>query len=335
MNNNFDFLRFTLAFMVVLAHLITLSDSVILRPLDSYVDSYVSVTGFFVISGFLITKSYIGTSNPRAYFVKRLKRLLPGYLVVIFLSGVCLSLLSSLDAITYFKHPDLLKYFFYNSIFLNFLSPCLPGVFTTNNLCAINGSLWTIKVEVGFYILIPFLAHMFNKLDKKITIFICIYVGSLLYKYIINYYLEQTGDEIFNTLSHQLPAFMTYFACGIAFNYYLAGFLKNKAIYLFLAIPVFWIESYLALEIFRPIALSVIIFYIAYSLKGLNNFGKNGDLSYGVYIYHFPIIQFFVSLGFFERFNHWLLSIAIILLVLVTAFLSWHLLEKRFLNRRV
>jgi hypothetical protein len=64
-----------------------------------------------------------------------------------------LSLFSNISTSEYFRSPQLFKYFIVNVFFMNFLQPSLPGVFVENGSQAVNGSLWTIKLEIGFYIL--------------------------------------------------------------------------------------------------------------------------------------------------------------------------------------
>lgn len=97
---------------------------------------------------------------------------------------------------------------------------------------------------------------------------------------------------------------------------------------------VFLLEQKLGFEVFTPIALSLIIFSIAFSLKQLNNFAKFGDISYGIYIFHLPILKTAVYLNVYNRNNPYLIATILIIIVLFVGFLSWHLLEKRFLNRR-
>lgn len=332
--NNFDFIRFILSFTVILSHIVDLSQHPSLTFLRPFFDSYIAVTGFFIISGFLIAKSYISTKNIKQYFSKRANRLLPGYLFTIFCGAIFLSFTSSLTLREYFLSTDLYKYLFYNITFLNFLHPCLPGVFLNNNLCSVNGALWTIKVEVGFYIIIPLLIYIINKFPKKIFLFIFIYVAALLYKYAMARYYQQTGNKVFDILTHQLPAFMSYFVSGMAMHYYLPRFLSNKKYLILIAVPIFILEYYFSLEILKPLALTIIIFYVAYGFSFLNNFGKYGDFSYGTYIYHFPIIQLCVTLGFFSRYNPFIVAVCIIITVLTMAVLSWNLIEKRFIMRK-
>ena len=69
---------------------------------------------------------------------------------------------------------------------------------------------------------------------------------------------------------------------------------KIKKIIILPSILVFLLEHYVfEIQILKPLAFGFIVFYIAYSFKFLNNFGKFGDFTYGIYIYHFPIIQIF------------------------------------------
>ncbi len=332
--NNFDFLRFILAFTVILSHIIDLSHNEAISFLRPYFDSYISVTGFFTISGFLISKSFVRTPDLKDYFKKRANRLLPAYITMLLVCIVLLVGMSNLSAATYFTSPELYKYFFCNLVFLNFLQPCLPGVFEHNHLCTVNGALWTIKVEVTFYLIVPILITLLNKTPRKLLALSAIYIGSIAYKIILEHQFEVTGNKIFDTLSHQLPAFMSYFACGIAMHYFGNWLLARKNALFVIALSTFLLEYWLNVEYLRPAALSGIIFFFAFSLKSLNNFGKYGDFSYGIYIYHFPIIQTFIALGLFEKYNPWLVSAGIITIVLLLAVISWHVLEKQFLQRR-
>ena len=333
--NNFDFLRFLFAFVVILSHIIDLSLYPDFLFLKKFFDTHLSVTGFFIISGFLIAGSYVKTQNIRKYFVKRAKRLLPAYLFIITLCAIFLSIFSSFNLSEYFLNSMLYKYFFANLFFVNFLQPCLPGVFLNNILCTINGALWTIKVEVSFYILLPLIILLINKFEKKIAVFISIYILGLLYILALYYanFIIPEKQGLLLILKHQLPGFLTYFISGISLFYYFDFYMKYKNKLAVISIIVFSIEYYFNLEILRPIAMSLLILYFAYGFKFLNNWGKYGDFSYGIYIYHFPIIQLVVSLNLFHKFNPFLVAFSIIITVFLLAFLSWNLLEKRFLKR--
>lgn len=91
MNKNcFDFLRFFFAANILLAHLSVLSQNKTLEFLDYVSDVSIAIKGFFVLSGFLVTKSYLSTPSLKEYFVKRAKRILPAYLFVVLFAALSL-----------------------------------------------------------------------------------------------------------------------------------------------------------------------------------------------------------------------------------------------------
>ena len=334
--NNFDFLRFVFAFLVVLAHTYELSGNIGALHALSIIDTFIPVSGFFIISGFLITRSYSASKTLGQYFIKRIKRLMPGYLFIIIGSALGLSLISTLGLSGYFHSASLYKYLSANLVFLNFLHPCLPGVFDKNTMCAINGSLWTIKVEVSFYIIIPLLFYFINKSNRKLILLSVLYILAVLYNYgLYEFFQKWTGHHgLYFTLSHQLPSLMVYFIAGMAIHFYFDIIMKYKNLLVLIALPVFILEYVLNVEILKPLALSIIIFYVAYSFKAFNNFGKFGDFSYGIYIFHFPLIQLFIYYGMFNKYDPWMVTVIIALTTCILAVLSWHLLEKQFLKRR-
>lgn len=99
------------------------------------------------------------------------------------------------------------------------------------------------------------------------------------------------------------------------------------------AILVLWLVRDPVLKLaLKPTALAVIVIYAAVTFRSLGNFGRYGDLSCGVYIVHFPILQSLLALGLFPTSGYQGLAVATPL-VIFTAFLSWHLVEKRWLQK--
>lgn len=333
--NNFDFLRFIFAFIVVVSHTVSLSGAASIKFLEPYFDTHLSVTGFFIISGFLITQSFDKTCNLLNYFSKRANRILPAYFFVIVISALTFSFFSNLSMLEYFSNTQLYKYLASNFIFLNFLQPCLPGVFAENNLCAVNGALWTIKVEVTFYIILPFIILLGKKFKRPIVLFVFLYLLGLFYQGGLLYFIDTypASKHILETLLHQMPGFLTYFVAGIALYKYFEYYSVNKTKLILLAIIDFLIEYHFKLEILLPISFAILIVSFAFGVKYLNDFGKNGDISYGIYIYHFPFIQLLISLSVFDYVNPFLMLIIIPFCVILIAMFSWSFVEKRFIYR--
>jgi peptidoglycan/LPS O-acetylase OafA/YrhL len=158
--NNFDMLRLLFAFIVVVVHLSTLSHIELLSGVQIYLNSRVAVDSFFVISGFLIFMSYESSKSIVSYASKRLRRIFPGYIAVILFCSIFLYFSSSKSEFLNYFNLEFFKYIFFNILTLNFLQPTLPGVFENNQLQAVNGALWTIKIEVMFYITVPFIVYV-------------------------------------------------------------------------------------------------------------------------------------------------------------------------------
>lgn len=64
-------------------------------------------------------------------------------------------------------------------------------------------------------------------------------------------------------------------------------------------------------------------------LPFIRTFGKFGDMSYGIYIYSFPIQQTFM---YFFKLKTYELIILSIVCSIIFGYLSWHLIEKRALK---
>jgi len=333
-HNNFNFLRFYFAFVVVIGHIIIISGVKDFQFLAPYFSTYTSVTAFFCISGFLITQSYFNSTSVRSYFRKRAARLLPAYVLVIVLSAVFLSVLSQYSIPEYFTNPQLLKYVLANLSFLNFIEPNLPGVFLQKGLSPdVNGALWTLKVEVCFYLVIPALLFLVQRMKKKYLFFIGLYLLSIIYKNLLENYSQVSQNDTYAMLAHQLPGFMSYFVCGIALYYYQSTFQKYKLWLLVGGLVVYLLERKLELEILTPLSLSLLVFTVAFSIKQLNSFGKYGDISYGLYLFHCPIIKAVAYLGFFQKYNPFVVALLVILGIVAISFASWHWVEKGFLKR--
>jgi peptidoglycan/LPS O-acetylase OafA/YrhL len=332
--NNFDFLRFVFAFSVILAHIHDLTINQQAFPAGKYVDSFIAVSGFFIISGFLITLSYSRRKSFSDYIVKRARRIMPAYIFVIVICSILLAAVSSLNVVEYFTNPSFYQYLLANLVFLNFIHPCLPGVFNQNYSCAVDGSLWTLKVEVAFYLILPLVYYIVNKWRKKWPALVTLYILCLLYNYALyGWFQHHPNPGLYFTLSHQLPSLMSYFLAGMVIYFYFDKILSHKRLLFWIAVPVYALEYYWGLQVLRPLALTLIIFYVAYSFNFLNDFGKYGDFSYGIYIFHFPVIQLFIHYGIYQNYPAWLSVGFTLLISLVLGVLSWNLVEKRFLTR--
>lgn len=325
--NCFDFLRAFFACNVLLSHIGELSQVKELFFLQKISNSYLAINGFFVISGFLVAKSYTSTNSLKSYLMKRVRRILPAYIFVVLFFSILLSFFSKLTFVEYFSSLQLYRYLGWNLIFLNFMEPCLPGLFQENLLCAVNGALWTIKVEESFYLILPLLFYFINKTKRKWIVLFLVYLFSFVFYVGFKFYLNKP------LIAKQMPGMLTYFGTGVFMFLYFSKIMKYKLKLLLLCSLLAYISYVYSWYFLFPISFGFTVILSAYTFSSLNNFGKYGDFTYGLYIFHFPLIQLFRSLNFFERFNPYLISIVLILLSILFAVLSWVFIEKRFISR--
>lgn len=327
--NNFDLLRLVFSITVCLVHAQQLSGFRELSWIAKLFSSAVAVKGFFVISGFLIFMSYERTGSIAAYAAKRFRRIYPAYFTVVMVGAIALVAVSSKPPSEYFS-AVWLKYLAANLSFLNFLQLTLPGVFEVNKLTAVNGALWTLKIEVLFYLSVPIFVLLFRRLGL-LPVLLVTYCGSVLYVSLCNTLAQRTGSGIYRELANQLPGQLSYFMAGAAWYYYRHWF-ELRAKYLTAAAGVILILNHVFLVPWlEPFALGTIVIFLAL-FAYMGNVGKYGDFSYGVYILHFPIVQLLLSSGWFQGKPEYFLA-ATLLVTALGAVTLWHLVEKRFLPR--
>jgi peptidoglycan/LPS O-acetylase OafA/YrhL len=154
-NNNFNILRLILAILVFFAHWNILTQQNISNTLFHF--SGYAVDMFFIVSGFLIFWSFDNDQNKKYFYIKRFFRIFPLYAFLVILQTLFFILYSdgTLNEIS--------RYFVSNILFLNFLAPSVGTTLNSLSVDAINGSLWTLKNEVAFYVLVPFIFILYKK----------------------------------------------------------------------------------------------------------------------------------------------------------------------------
>ena len=328
--NRFDALRLGLASMVFLYHAAVLSGFQADTPIEDTlaVLAEVSIQGFFVISGALVYGSWERSRGLSDYAGKRIRRLYPAYAVIILIPAM-ISL-----AVT-FGQPgawqQIGSYIGANLVFLNFLQPELPGLFEGQRLTEVNGALWTLKIEVMFYLLVPLLAWLLAKLDRVWWIAIA---GLVVAAFAWRDYALALGHPLSEQIARQLPGQMMYFAAGIVM-WRLWDQVRSHARILFLIGGVsLALSLYVpALDALRVLGLFGLIAGAAFSPGPALNAARWGDVSYGVYIVHFPVVQGLVAAGLFSALGFAGGLTVSALLVFALSYLLWWWVEKPALRR--
>jgi peptidoglycan/LPS O-acetylase OafA/YrhL len=337
--NNCDFLRFFAAWLVVFTHTFVIVDgSEIMKgdPLKILTHGRL-VTGeiglfiFFVLGGFLIASSYFRIQNAMLFMKNRCLRILPGFFCIMLLTAFVLGpLLSTLPAWEYFSNLHTYHYLM-NLTLLKWVDQ-LPGVFENNPAQGfINGSLWTIRAEFYCYFSVCVLAWL-NLLNKR-GIALVFGLTSLLHVACTSNVLPLDLTSGAGFVIKRFAGLYFHFSLGLFFYLFRDSILcgwRQVVLATFIILLPIWLPD--VPEPLLAFAGAYLVFYFAFvPVLQMPYFGKHGDLSYGIYLYAWPIQQIIVQcLGAEATFGRvfWLSVPAITLAALA----SWHLLEKKALQ---
>jgi peptidoglycan/LPS O-acetylase OafA/YrhL len=328
--NNLGLVRYALASVVVLSHIAGLTKTPLWLPFS--VDA--SVKGFFVISGFLIGISCIHSRSIADYFGRRLRRLMPGYWGAVLLGTLIGTVMTALPLSDFLTSGQTWRYLAANLTTLNFVCPTLPGVFADNPITAVNGSLWTIKVELQLYLMMPIILWACRRWNKDIVL-LAVFLLSTIYSEALTSLYESTGKGIYEFLARQGFGMLRFFAAGTFAIFHFAEFkrwgawaaLASLGIYL-----LFEPETWRIYSAVQPLLLTAIVLGVSFLLPYCPVLQRRDNISYGIYLYHFPIIQTLVALGLFAQ-NFVSATLLTFALTIVTSQLSWHFVEKRWLTK--
>lgn len=330
MKNNFDLLRLLLAVQVAMIHIMVFchaGDSLLrhwlLNPTNASPVA-VAVQCFFVISGFLIYASWMRCRTLGEYAAKRCRRIYPAYLAAVFLSVA--AAWACFDGSTEFWSYDVARYVVGHLFFLTNLQNTLPGVYSNHPTDYMNGALWTLKVEVLFYCALPPVAWMLRR-TKPWVVFTLLYIASESF---FAWCLSQDAHSAAQRWAAQLPGQFAFFVVGMAGWHYRDQFRSHaKKIVLISAIGYAVAEAF-GLAFLRPLSLGGIVLYFATCFPYLGNAGRYGDFSYGIYIYHFPVLHVLYQYGVIDI-SPVVGTVAALAATFLAAWLSWRLIEKPFL----
>jgi peptidoglycan/LPS O-acetylase OafA/YrhL len=337
--NNFDLLRLILASAVFVFHIAALTNLRSYSWIYAFVSPRFAVRSFFVISGLLIYRSYAHTPSLSRYFEKRIRRIYPAYFVVIVLAALGLSVVSTVPFLQYFG-LGFWKYLGANLLFLNFLAPSLPGVFALNDVPFVNGALWTLKIEVAFYLFVPVIHYLCNRFGPKKTV-VSLFALSCMWKYgfeLLDFlytpraiYLRGEPRSIYAEMGVQFPAQLIYFCAGVLLFLYFDQLMLHMRSIVAVSACLYLVDHWRGRDNFDVLWITGFVFAFGF-WRYWGNFSKRGDFSYGVYIVHWPILQLLIALGVVSWGPAGFVSMSVFCVGL-TSVLMWYLVESRFLTR--
>ena len=327
-DNNLNLIRFCAAAAVIFSHSYRVltgepgQDPV--AKLTGLVPANLAVDVFFLISGYLVTKSLFSRGSIGNFILARTLRLIPALLVCTALTAFVLGpIFTDWPLLDYFKSGKPYNYVFQNVILLSFATiPLgLPGVFEhLPEKLVVNGSLWTLPFEAWMYISLAGLGVV-GLIRKRGLILI----GMLVC--LTAYFINELADLTTNGLIDGLLRFCAFFYAGTCFFLYRQKIPISGSIFFVLAVVAAGSFVFGLQTVAVPIALAYGTFAFAFLVKGpILAFNKLGDFSYGLYIYAWPIQQSLIVV--YPTLHPATLSLIAFVATLAPAVASWFMIEK-------
>ncbi|MGP0061685.1 MAG: acyltransferase family protein [Beijerinckiaceae bacterium] len=332
--NNFGFLRLIFATLVIVSHSPELVDGNRSREILTQIFGTMSfgeaaVDGFFLVSGYLITKSYIQSQSTASYLIKRVLRIVPGYLVSFWICvlvvapfvGAEKTVLSAQN----FEHQFLL-------VFL-LSAPDVPGSFHGLPYAALNGSMWTIAYEFRCYLAAAVLG-LLGVYTPRYRRFLLVAVIAFL---ILNaagamHEIHLPGSSLVGSPEISIR-FAAVFGVGAVYYVFRDKIrLTSFGAVIAATVLVVMLFNHYAAEATFAVLGGYLIFWFAFKVPVFraSRFDNNADISYGLYLYAWPIQSLIIWSD--RAVNPWLLCCMSVIGAGILGYASWRLIEKPALH---
>ncbi|WP_115572446.1 acyltransferase family protein [Xanthomonas campestris] len=331
--NNFDAMRIIAALVVIFGHAHPLSAQPDPTLLGNAVQS-VAVKIFFVVSGFLVAKSWWSDPHIGRFLLRRGLRLFPALFVLLALTVLVLGpLFTTLPIREYVVSEGVIRYFVYNIVLYPVYA--LPGIFAGNPYPgAVNGSLWSLPVEVSMYLLLPALATLAAIAKSRIVFVAISLIGIALSLYYLMVVPAENQVVWWGTGSRSVADVGPYFFLGAIIAVTPIERMLNPGAALFLVaiaalfqLPHYWMQQLVLMAVLPYVVLS----FSTIATPMISQAGRFGDPSYGIYLYGFPVQQALFAVGGSSMGPLENTAFAVPIVVAL-AYLSWHAIEKRALS---
>ena len=290
--DTFTILRLVAAFAVILGHAYQVTGEEMPKVLGNGIAT-LAVKVFFVISGYLVTDSWLRDASLGRYIARRVLRILPGLWVLCLLSVLVVGpAFTTLPLGVYVRDAETVRYL-ENMIFRPQYH--LPGLFEDLPFAGVaNVSLWTLPIEFALYLAVPLLLAARPRFLVGATLLLSAAAGLWLNR--IAY--PQPAVMVWGTDLVTAVEMVPYFLSGCLYRLSVPKRLFNlkAAIAGMLILPLF-APGWTAQEVVCLILLPYAVLSFGFAPMPLPaTLGRIGDISYGIYLYGFLIQQAVQSL---------------------------------------
>lgn len=301
-HNNIDALRLILAVLVIFSHSYPLgTGSEAAEPLlratrGQMTLGALAVDWFFVLSGFLIAQSWERIRALGPFLAKRARRIYPGFIVAVAVGSWIVMPLAGPGSADTFTLAHLLDFV---AKVPRLLIPTYVGAFAHNAFPeAVNGSLWSIPFEFWCYVGVALLgvAGLLRRRNLVALLFLMTIPVHLVFE------LTQIhpGGGLLGKIVGYPPLWarmLPLYLAGVVYYLY-REWLRPRGVFALVALLGLAVAARIphGLVLALPTLGSYLLFYLAFNRHvRMHGIAKHGDVSYGVYLYAFPIQQLIVQ----------------------------------------
>jgi peptidoglycan/LPS O-acetylase OafA/YrhL len=326
--NSLDAWRLVLASEVMMYHSFAVTGRL---PPDKLVPLVfgIGVDGFFAISGFLITRSWLNRPKPADYLTARGLRVMPGLWACLIVTAFVIAPLGVLmqgGSVKNFLWSSGPISYLLNNFLLVFLQPDINGTPTGVPMVGLwNGSLWSLTFEVGCYLVVMILGVV-GLVKYRWTSVVTLGLGVALALSLPP--LTVPGQW---TLIQLAARTLIMFASGALLYQWRDTIPANW--WLVTACTAMVVVAGILLPDYRVVAGVPLAYAVVVSGALIRGLKVKHDISYGIYIYAFPVQQVLTMAGLYWL-NPFLFLAATAVCTVPLAAASWFLIEKRAMGFR-
>jgi peptidoglycan/LPS O-acetylase OafA/YrhL len=344
--NSFVLIRFILSFAVIVSHCWPIGgygeEPLLAFSRRNVTLGTFAVTGFFALSGILVGRS-ADRLPTGMYLWHRCRRILPGFwtclIVTAFVFGPLIAWVREMPLSVISNPIDSSATTFVTRNFtLNIGQTGLGSVLEGLPYpIAINGSLWSLAYEFACYLTVIVLVRLWILSGRNRVILISVTVLSLVMAIIVSLPPETTAGALNFPLLGPILAYQFFTLWAVFLVGTLIGVYASRIpLCPMLVIAASTIcAATIPMGLFRPLGSLMLPFVLVgigfYLPRPTRKLGERNDISYGLYLYGFPMTQLLVAAGL--RGGGAALAISTVLATSVVAWLSWVIVERPLLGQ--